>query len=887
MIGNNSCGVHSMISGRTSDNLLEMEILTRDGQRMWVGPTSEVDLERIIRQGGRRGEIYARLKSLRDRYADLIRARFPKIPRRVSGYNLDDLLPENGFNVARALAGSEGTCVAILQAKVQLVDWPPYRSLLVLGYPDVFRCGDHIPEIRKHKPIGLEGLDEKLIDFTMHKGIDPHARDWMPEGKGWLLVEFGGRSKNEADAKARKLMARLHAEPDAPSMELFDDPEKEHHLWKIRESGLGATARVPGKPDAWEGWEDSAVAPEKVGDYLRELDKLYKKYEYNVALYGHFGQGCIHVRTPFEFQTAEGTRKFRSFLDEATTLVTSFGGSISGEHGDGQSKAEFLEKMFGPELIEAFREFKSIWDPGWMMNPGKVVDPYRIDENLRLGVNYRPKIPVTYFQYPEDHGSLPYAALRCVGVGECRRKEGGTMCPSYMATHEEMHSTRGRAHLLHEMLTGDVLKDGWQNESVKKALDLCLACKGCKKDCPVNVDMATYKAEFLAHYHEHKPRPITAYTMGLVDQWARIGSSVPGFANFLTQTPGLSGLAKQMGGIAPERQIPKFAPVNFKEWFFGREPKNQGMPRVILWADTFNNYFHPETAVSAVEVLEAAGFEVKVPEEHLCCGRPLYDFGMLDLAKDYLRQVLHVMRDEIRAGTPVIGLEPSCLSVFKDELKNLFPNDLDGQRLTQQCYTLADFLAKKARNFEMPKFPSKALVQEHCHHKSVLKVDSENALIGKMGLERIPMSSGCCGMAGSFGFEADRGKYDVSMRIGEQVLLPAVREADPRTLIIADGFSCRTQIEQGTKRQGMHFAQILHLALRKGGKPSTQKYPEREYLAMRRKLRGRKRGVPLFSALLGIWASIRKLKRRRGARLAEGRLESKPEVHENGKKKIV
>jgi FAD/FMN-containing dehydrogenase/NAD-dependent dihydropyrimidine dehydrogenase PreA subunit len=831
MMGNNSCGVHSIMglgTGRTSDQIDELDILLHDGTRMTVGATSEEELARIIAEGGRKGEIYARLKELRDRYAALIRARYPKdVPRRVSGYNLDDLLPERGFHVARALVGTEGTCVTILEATVHLVHSPPARSLLVLGYPDVYHAGDHITEIMEFSPIGLEGLDDCLVDDMKKKGIHPRDLTLLPDGNGWLLVQFGGDTKEQADDRARRLMDHLKKASGAPSMMLYDDPEKEKHLWKVRESGLGATARIPGEPDAWEGWEDSAVPPEKVGPYLRDLRKLLRKHGYNCALYGHFGQGCIHTRIDFELKTAEGVRKFRAFLNEAADLVVRYGGSISGEHGDGQSKAALLPRMFGPELVEAFRQFKAIWDPGNKMNPHKVVDPYLPGENLRLGPHYAPPQVETHFRFPEDHGSFAYAMERCVGVGECRKEEAGTMCPSYMVTKEEMHSTRGRTHLLFEMLQGDPMKGGWKAEPVREALDLCLACKGCRTECPMNVDMATYKAEFLSHYYEGRPRPRHAYAMGLIYWWARLASLAPGAVNLVTHAPVLGPLVQWLGGISTRRKMPAFAPETFKAWFRRRGPRNVGKPRVILWPDTFNNHFHPQTARAAVEVLEHAGFRVVVPEASLCCGRPLYDFGMLHTAKRLLRQILDVLKPEIEAGTPIVGLEPSCVAVFRDELKNLFPMDEDARRLGAQTFLLSEFLEKKVEDYRPPRLNRKALVHGHCHHEHVMTFRDEKSVLDKLGLDYRKLDSGCCGMAGSFGFEG--GHYDVSVAVGERKLLPAVRQADPGTLIVADGFSCREQIAGLTHRGALHLAQVIQMALREGPQGPSGELPEGRY----------------------------------------------------------
>lgn len=812
MIGNDSCGVHSVMAGRTAENVEALDILTYDGHRMHVGATSEAELESIIAGGGRRGEIYAGLRSIRDRYADLIRERFPKIPRRVSGYNLDELLPENGFNVARALTGTEGTCVTILEATVRLVHSPPERALVVLGYPEIYTAADHITEILEHGPIGLEGVDSRLVHAIQKKHLHPEDLELLPEGHGWLLVEFGGESREEADDRAHAFMDALGRRSDAPTMTLYDDPADEALIWQIRESGLGATARVPGEPDTWEGWEDAAVPPERLGGYLRDFRGLLEEYDYTGALYGHFGQGCVHTRIDFDLVTEPGIAHWRAFLDDAADLVLRYGGSLSGEHGDGQSRAELLPKMFGPELVQAFGEFKALWDPTNKMNPHKVVDPYPITANLRFGADYDPPAWPTHFQFPDDDGAFSRAAARCVGVGECRRMERGTMCPSYRATREEMHSTRGRARLLFEMLEGDPLQDGWKSEHVKEALDLCLACKGCKNECPVNVDMATYKAEFLSHYYEDRRRPATAYSMGLIPVSARIASHMPALANFVMHAPGLRTVAKRVGGIAPEREMPRFARQTFKAWFHKRPVINEGRPPVILWPDTFNNHFLPQTAIAAVEVLEAAGFRVHVPRPWLCCGRPLYDFGMLSTAKRWLRRTLRTLKDEIRAGIPVVGLEPSCVAVFRDEMRSLMPDDARARRLAEHTFLFTEFLDQHAPDFEVPALDRHAILHGHCHQKALFGMRADQAVLDRAGIDHVLLDSGCCGMAGAFGYED--GKYELSQQTGELVLLPAVREASAETLIITDGFSCREQITQATGRPTLHVAEAVRSALR-------------------------------------------------------------------------
>jgi FAD/FMN-containing dehydrogenase/Fe-S oxidoreductase len=841
MLGNNSCGTHSIMSAnygygaKMEHNVTTMTVLTYDGLKMEVGPTSDEEFARIVAEGGRKAEIYQRLKTLVGKYEDLIRTRFPDIPRRVSGYNLVDLLPEKGFNVASALIGTESTCVTILSATLKLMPTPKARTLVVLGYPDLYDSGKHVPEILAFKPIGLEGIDDLLIHNMEKKGYHTRNLTLLPGGNAWLLVEFGADSKQQSDALGRAMMAKLKTKKDPPAMSLFDDPEQETMLWKIRESGLGATAWVPGEPITEEGWEDSAVPPEKIGDYLVALRDLFKKYGWDIPLYGHFGQGCVHCRVPFDLMTPEGLDEYKRFTEEAARLVVSFGGSISGEHGDGQSKADLLELMYGPELLQAFREFKEIWDPGWRMNPGKITEPYGQLRNLRTGAQYHPAEPRTHFHYPDDSRRFSRAMMRCVGIGECRRTKEGTMCPSYRVTLEETHSTRGRARLLYEMLMGDVVK-GWKDKRVKEALDLCLSCKGCKGDCPVNVDMATYKSEFLSHHYKGRVRPRSAYAFGMIYWWARLASLAPRVANFFTQTAGLATFSKWLTGADPHRKIPIFANQTFKTWFFkrpaqtipprplsdrqnsGLDPTRQGpveRPPVILWADTFNNHFFPHTLQAGTEVLEAAGFRVIVPRASLCCGRPLYDYGMLTKAKHLLRNILDTLQEEIRNGVPIVGLEPSCVAVFRDELTNLFPDDEDAFRLKSQTFTLAEFLQKKAPWFQPPPLKHPAIVHGHCHQKAIMKMEAEKALFEKMKLDYTLVDSGCCGMAGSFGYEKGI-HYEVSVKAGELVLLPAVRSASRDAFVIADGFSCREQIMQQTDRKPLHTAEVLQIALRQG-----------------------------------------------------------------------
>jgi Fe-S oxidoreductase len=662
----------------------------------------------------------------------------------------------------------------------------------------------------------------------------------LPEGKGWLLVEFGAETREEADELARKCMNGLAKEKDAPNMKLLDQQPNENRLWQVREGGLGVTAFNPMEADHWEGWEDAAVHPAKLGGYLRDFQTLLDRFDYDTSMYGHFGDGCVHCRINFDLRSAGGIRKWRAFVDEAADLVVSYEGSLSGEHGDGQSRGELLPKMYGEELVQAFREFKSIWDPQNQMNPHKVVDPYPIVSNMKLGADYETPEVKTFFSYPEDGGKFAHAAMRCVGAGKCRDIESGTMCPSYMVTLDEQHSTRGRSRILYEMLQGDVIRDGFRSSDVREALDLCLSCKGCKGDCPVSVDMATYKAEFLAHYYARRIRPRQAYALGLIPWWARLASHAPGLVNAALAAPGAGRIGKIAAGVEPSRTAPAFAARSFRAWFAGHRGPDTGRP-VLLWPDTFTNYFTPEVGIAAVGVLEDAGYRVQIPRRPLCCGRPLYDYGMLDLAERLLHQVLDSLRPLIREGVPLVAAEPSCLAVFRDELLQMLPDDEDAKRLAAQSFTLAELLATHAPGFEPPTLEGRAIVQRHCHHHAVMGFKQDQKLLERVGLDVELLDSGCCGMAGSFGFERGE-RYQVAIKEGERVLLPRVREAPDSTFVIADGFSCRTQIEQGSDRRALHLAEVLRFALRNAqGKVPAARRPELANLAVQRSSDGARR----------------------------------------------
>jgi len=811
MIGNNSCGSTAQAYGKMADSVRRLEIVTYDGLRTWVGETSDEEYQRVLAAGGRKAGIYRRLREIRDAYLGQIRTGYPDIPRRVSGYNLDHLLPEKGFHVARALVGSESTLVTVLHAEIDLVAIPRSRSLVVLGYPDIAEAADLVPLVVKHDPLAVEGLDDTLISLEREEHLAGDALDKLPEGSGWLMIQFGGDSKEDVEAKAHALIEEVRSDGDHPQPHVayLEDPAVEDNLWNIREAGLGATAYPPGKHETHEGWEDAAVPPERLGGYLRDFRDLLRRYDYEPAsLYGHFGHGCVHTRIPFELRTTQGAATYRSFVEDAADLVVSYGGSLSGEHGDGQSRGELLPKMFGPELMRAFGELKAVFDPGNKMNPGKVVAPYRLDQNLTLR-GWFPAEPRTFFHYPQDGGKFTAAASRCVGVGKCRGDEGGVMCPSYRVTREEEHSTRGRSRLLMEMVRGEVITGGWHSTEVRDALDLCLACKGCRKDCPVDVDMATYKAEFLAHHYKGRLRPASHYSMGWLPAVAVLAARAPAAVNAAGRAPGLARLLKLAGGIDVHRELPRFAGERFTRWYARRGARRAGPP-VILWPDTFTNSFHPGVGRAAVSVLENAGFTVEVPARPLCCGLTWISTGQLGVAGRVLRRTIAALRPALQAGRRVVVLEPSCAAVFRSDAAELLGSD-DARLLARQTTTLAELLGE--RGWRPPASAGggtkrKAIAQVHCHQHAIMGFDADRELLRACGVDLDVLDAGCCGLAGNFGFE--RGHYDVSVACAEHGLWPAVRGADRATAVLADGFSCRTQIEAGhLGREGIHLAQLL------------------------------------------------------------------------------
>jgi FAD/FMN-containing dehydrogenase/Fe-S oxidoreductase len=829
MLGNNSCGSTAQWAGTTAANVVRLEVLTYDGQRMWVGPTAPDELTRLSAGDTRVAQMYRSLVALRDRYADQIRSRYPQIPRRISGYNLPELLPENGFNLARALVGSESTCVTILRAELTMLPAPRHQVTLLVGYDDIATAADAVPLINNHQPYILEGLDHKLIQYERDRRLNTVTIDQIPDAGAWLMVKLTGDSLDEARERAQRLRAALESAGGMRVSRMHVDEAEQQELDSVREAALGATARVPGLPDTWPGWEDSAVPPERLGGYLRELQRLLDRYGLGAAsLYGHFGHGCVHTSIPFDLLTAEGIARFRSFVTEAARLVVSCGGSLSGEHGDGQARGELLPIMFGDELVRAFGEFKAVFDPDGRMNPGKVVDPNPLDSQLRLGTGYRPDLGPTHYEYPQD-GGFAGVPTRCFGVGECRRhntESGGVMCPSYQVTREERHSTRGRMRLLFEMSRGQTIVDGWRSPQVHEALDLCLGCKGCRSDCPVGVDVATYKSEFLSHHYAGRLRPRYHYALGWLPLWAGLAAPVPWLANATTHAPGLRRVAASVAGVDPQRELPRFAPRRFTTAFRHRLRRGGGphgagrRGTVVLWPDTFTNSFEPRIPAAAVTVLEAAGFGVVIPPGTVCCGLTWMSTGQLDVAARVLRRSLNVLSPLLREGLPVVALEPSCASVLREDGARLLRSaDEDVRRLRDQTRTLAELLDEQAADFA-PALPGDrdAIVQTHCHQHAVLGDAADRRLMERIGLRARVLDSGCCGLAGDFGLTADH--REVSLACAERVLLPAVRDAGPSTIVLADGFSCRYQISDArTGRRPRHLAEVLAAAVAAGPAP--------------------------------------------------------------------
>jgi FAD/FMN-containing dehydrogenase/Fe-S oxidoreductase len=815
MVGNNSCGAHSVMAGKTAENIESMEILTYDGARFSVGPTDHETLQAHLAAGGRRAEIVKALADFADRHADKIRAGFPKLKRRVSGYSLDQLLPENGFNIARALVGSEGTCVSVLRATTSLVQNPTARVLVVFGFPTIFDAADCVPQLLPLQPIAMEGLDTGIIGGLKDRGLALEDIAELPGGDAWLMVEFGMHDVDLVTHRANDAAKLASSLPGRPTVRVVSDAGLMKRLWSIRETGASATSIGDDSslPDPVVGWEDAAVEPRLLGAYLRDFSALVERYGYTTNMYGHFGDGCIHSRINFNLRSSEGIHIWRRFLEEAARLVVKYEGSISGEHGDGQAKGELLSLMYSPELIDAFREFKAIWDPQNRMNPGKLIDAMPVDENLRLGPEYRRVNVHSHFSF----GNLSHpdtfarATERCIGMGKCRSLEGGTMCPSYRATREEKYSTRGRSRLLFEMLNGEVITDGWENKEVKDSLDHCLACKGCRSDCPTHVDLAKYKSHFLYEYYRTNRRPVMDAMIGHIGSWLPLATKLSGAINLAMRNKPFRSVAEKFG-LAAHVKFPSIAKKSFRDGATSQLLQRHSPPlhqltnkHVLLWTDTFNNGFSPEVLESCTRVLESHGVTVHLMRKQICCGRPYYDAGMLDQAKQNLIDIMDQLADVMASDMPIVVLEPSCLSVFRDELGALFPSDPKAVALASSVKTLAEYL--DGEQFALPKIDETVQIHGHCHQKACGDIEAELRLIQKSAKRGGILGTGCCGMAGAFGYHTKTAT--VASAVAESELVPKLKAMPADAVLISDGFSCRSQIQNTTGRSAIHLAQWL------------------------------------------------------------------------------
>lgn len=782
MIGNNACGPHAVAWGRTSDNVRELRILDGTGaeRTLAADPSVIPGLPEFTRAG-----------------LAVIRTELGRFDRQASGYGLEHLLPERGSAVAKSFVGTEGTCGLLLEATVDLVPLPRATVLTVLGYPDIATAADDVAAVMACDPIAVEGIDARLVDIVrVHRGATSGVPE-LPRGSGWLFVESAGDTPAEAYAAAEKLCRTV----GALDSRIVTDPGAAAALWRIRAEGAGLAGRTPAGNPAWPGWEDAAVPPEHLGAYLRDFATLTKDHGVDGLLYGHVGDGCIHVR--LDLPIADAPQRFRNFIQDATELVVRYGGSLSGEHGDGRARSELLSIMYSQDALDAFAGYKALFDPDDVLNPGVLVAPRPIDADLRL-VGVRP-IGAGGFAFPHDNGDITTAVHRCVGIGKCRadtRATGGFMCPSYLATADEKDSTRGRARVLQEVVRGAL---PWSSEAVAESLDLCLSCKACRSDCPAGVDLATYKSEALYRRYRHRPRPVDHYTLGWLPRWLGVAGRMPRAANALAEIGWLRRIALRAGGIDPRRPVPRLADRSFRRSWHDRGDSD-GAPEVLLWIDTFTDAFDPEIAQAAVQLMASLGYRVRIPRRRGCCGLTWISTGQLDGARARLRATLTELDEHVRGGGIVVGLEPSCTAVLRSDLPELLPDDPRSAATAAAVRTLAEFLAEQP-NWRPPPRPGQSVVvQPHCHHHAVIGFDEDRQLLASMQLN-VTEVTGCCGLAGNFGMQS--GHYDISVAVAENGLLPALRNADDDSILIADGFSCRTQAMQLSGRRGLHLAQFL------------------------------------------------------------------------------
>jgi len=794
MIGNNACGSRALGYGRTVDNVIDQNLLLADGRSFTA--------TRNGRGASATGPVSALLSTLDTLVAGnlaLIRTEFGRFNRQISGYSMQHLLPENGGDLARMMVGTEGSLAVIEQATVRLLPTPPATALAVLGYSDMASAADAVPALLAHRPLAMEGLDARLVEVIRARGRERTVPD-LPRGAGWLFIETAGASEAQARAAAESLIGDGQA--------LASSVVTGAHaraLWQIREDGAGLAGRTPAGEPAWPGWEDAAVPPDRLGDYLRGFFALLAEHRLDTLAYGHFGDGCVHAR--IDFPLSDSPSRFRDFLTDAARLVAAHGGSMSGEHGDGRARGELLPYMYSAEAIALLGAVKHAFDPDNLLNPGVIVDPAPLDADLRLSAATSLRRGLA-FAYPHDGGDFSTAVHRCVGVGKCRADTtagGGVMCPSYLATRDEKDSTRGRARVLQEMANGTVIGNGWRSEEVHEALDLCLSCKGCSSDCPAGVDMATYKAEALHQRYQRRLRPPAHYALGWLPRWAKLAALSPNAVNAMLRVAPFAAAAKRLGGIDARRPLPQFASPTFRSWFADRPVRHHGDP-VLLWVDTFTDHFSPHVGQAAVEVLEDAGFAVQITDDPVCCGLTWISTGQLDGARRQLRRTLDSLEPALARHTPLVGLEPSCTAALRSDAAELLPDDPRAHAVRTSLRTLAELLGSRPQ-WQPPSLGGVTVVaQPHCHQHAVMGWEADAALLARAGAH-VTAVGGCCGLAGNFGVE--RGHYEVSVAVANTALLPAVHAADSSAVILADGYSCRTQLEHLTDRSSVHLAELL------------------------------------------------------------------------------
>ncbi len=809
MLGNNSGGSHSIAYGLTIEHAIELTAILADGSRAVFGEITPAAFEAKTRLPGLEGQVYREVARIRDQYRDEIGLRYPKHWRRVCGYNLDELIKDRPLNMARLIVGSEGTFLTVVEAKMRLVRRPKTTALDVIHYRDIQEALESSQSILETGPYAVELTDKLILDLA-RDNIEQSKRMGFVQGDpgAILIVEYAGETDAEVRAKIEALEARRARERFGYTGHVAYDAAEQQSIWKLRKAGLGLLLGMKGEAKPIAFIEDTAVDPKHLSEFVPRFRDIMARHGCEGAYYGHCSVGCLHIRPVINLKTARGLEQVEKMAADIFDLVLEYGGAISSEHGDGRARSPFLERVYGPVIMQAFRELKSAFDPKNLMNPGNIVASPPVTEHLRYGTTYRTWEPKTLLDFSAQ-GGFGAAVEMCNGVGVCRKKLEGTMCPSYMATRDEEHSTRGRANALRAVLSGKVPPADFAGKRLYEVMDLCLECKGCKAECPSNVDMAKLKYEFLNHYHSVNGLPLRNRLFGRIAKLSRWGSRLAPLSNWIAASAPNRWLMERVAGIDRRRPLPAFARETFTDWFGKRAPKGAA-PRgpVVLFHDTFVTYNTPAIGQAAVELLEAAGYRVELADK-ICCGRPLISKGMLGEAKSHAEWNVSKLAARVAQGVPVVGLEPSCLLTLRDEYVDLLRSD-ESRQVAKSSFLLEEFLLReRAKGLDLPWKPGarRALLHGHCHQKALVGTAPTVAALTWAGYQVSEVDSGCCGMAGSFGFEKEH--YDISVSLGNRRLAPAVKAASAETDVIAPGISCRQQIEHLTGKRAKHPAEAL------------------------------------------------------------------------------